>query len=82
MFGIGGQEIVMLLVLGMLLFGATHLPRLGRSAGKTVTEFKRGLQGIEDDIEGAGNPRTSRVESESVRPPRRINHSGPGAVSV
>jgi sec-independent protein translocase protein TatA len=82
MFGIGGQEIVLLLVLGMLLFGATHLPRLGRSAGKTVTEFKRGLQGIEDDLESAGSPKISRVEPEPARPPRRTTHSAGSEVSV
>ncbi len=82
MFGIGGQEIVMLLVLGMLLFGASHLPRLGRSAGKTVTAFKNGLQGIEDDIESAGNPKTSRVEPEPIRPPQRLTQSAGSAVSV
>ena len=80
MFGIGGQEIVMLLVLGMLLFGATHLPRLGRSAGKTVTEFKRGLQGIEDDIESAETAKAATPEP--VRPPQRITNPGPPAVGV
>jgi len=39
--GLGTQEIMLLLVLGVLLFGR-NLPQLGRSLGKTVTEFKRG----------------------------------------
>lgn len=82
MFGIGGQEIVLLLVLGMLLFGASHLPRLGRSAGKTVTEFKRGMKGLEDEIESAGAPASPGTEPELVRPPQRITHPGPNAASV
>ena len=49
-FGLGTQEIMLLLVLGVLLFGR-NLPSLGRSLGKTVTEFKRGVKGLEDDFE-------------------------------
>ena len=45
--GLGTQEIMLLLVLGVLLFGR-NLPQLGRSLGKTVTEFKRGVKGLEE----------------------------------
>ena len=66
---------MLLLVLGVLLFGR-NLPQLGRSLGKTVTEFKRGVKGLEDDIEptAGGAPRT--VEPEPVRPPQRVTSSG------
>lgn len=76
MMGIGGPEIVLLMVLGLLLFGASQLPRLGRSAGKTITEFRRGVQGLEDEIENASAPTITRVEPELVRPPQRITDSG------
>jgi len=81
MFGIGGQEIILLLVLGVLLFGA-NLPRLGRSVGKTVKEFKHGVQGLEDDIENVGNPTTARPAPEPARPPQPITNPGPSAVGV
>ena len=45
MFGLGGQEILLLLVLGVLLFGR-KLPDIGRSLGKTMVEFKKGMKGI------------------------------------
>ena len=69
--GLGTQEIMLLLVLGVLLFGR-NLPQLGRSLGKTVTEFKRGVKGLEDDFEptAGGTPKT--VEPEPVRPPQRV----------
>lgn len=77
-FGLGTQEIVLLLVLGVLLFGR-NLPSLGRSLGKTVTEFKRGVKGLEDDMEptpgGGGTPRS--VEPEPVRPPQRVTSTAP-----
>ena len=72
-FGLGTQEIMLLLVLGVLLFGR-NLPSLGRSLGKTVTEFKKGVKGLEDDLE----PTTSRtIEPEPVRPPQRVTSTAP-----
>ena len=46
----GGYEWVILLVLGLLIFGR-RLPEVGRSLGKSIVEFKRGIKGIEDEIE-------------------------------
>jgi len=42
-FGI--QEIVLLLVLLLLIFGAKRLPELGRSLGRGMREFKEGVTG-------------------------------------
>lgn len=46
----GGSEWVILLVLGLLIFGR-RLPEVGRSLGKGIVEFKRGIKGIEDDVD-------------------------------
>src|SRR3954469_9014370 len=76
--GLSTQEIMLLLVLGVLLFGR-NLPQLGRSLGKTVTEFKRGVKGLEDDFEptagGANVPRA--VARGRARPPQRVTSSAP-----
>ena len=75
-FGLGTQEIMLLLVLGVLLFGR-NLPALGRSLGKTVTEFKRGVKGLEDDMEPTAGGATRAIEPEPVRPPQRVTSSAP-----
>ena len=75
-FGLGTQEIMLLLVLGVLLFGR-NLPSLGRSLGKTVTEFKRGVKGLEDDVEPTAGGAPRAVEPEPVRPPQRVTSSAP-----
>lgn len=52
MFGsIGMQEIVLVLFILLLLFGAKRLPELGESLGRGIREFKRGLSEIKEDIE-------------------------------
>lgn len=52
MFGsIGMQEIVLVLFILLLLFGAKRLPELGESLGKGIREFKRGVSEIKEDIE-------------------------------
>lgn len=51
--GIGPWEIAVILVIALLIFGR-RLPDVGRSLGRSIIEFKKGLKGIEDDIEGAG----------------------------
>ena len=46
----GHTEWIVLLVLGLLIFGR-RLPEVGRSLGRGIVEFKRGIKGIEDDVE-------------------------------
>jgi len=48
MFGLGMGECVVLCVLGLLLFGSL-LPRMARSLGSSVAEFRRGTRGLEEE---------------------------------
>lgn len=49
-------EWIMIAAIGLLLFGK-RLPEVGRSLGKGIVEFKKGLKGIEDDVDvAAANP--------------------------
>ena len=50
MFGIGPMEMMIVGVIALLLFGK-RLPEVARSLGKGIVEFKRGIHGIEDDIQ-------------------------------
>lgn len=48
----GWAEMMMVAAVGLLIFGR-RLPEVGRSLGKGIVEFKRGLRGIEDEVEEA-----------------------------
>ena len=63
MENIGFSEILLILVVVLLLFGAKRLPEVGSSIGKGIREFKRSLSDIQDTIssnpnEGSAAPRS------------------------
>ncbi len=43
MFGLGYQELLIVLVIVLVLFGASRLPELARSLGSSVNQFKKGI---------------------------------------
>jgi sec-independent protein translocase protein TatA len=45
MFGIGMQELLLILLALILLLGAKKIPQLARGLGQSVNEFRRGLSG-------------------------------------
>ncbi len=51
MFGINHTEILIILAVMVLLFGASRIPELGKSLGTGIREFKNGLRTINEDDE-------------------------------
>ena len=45
----GGWEWIIIALFGLLLFGK-RLPDVGKSLGRSIVEFKKGLKGVEDEI--------------------------------
>jgi len=50
-FGIGIQELLVILLICLLIFGAAKLPEIGRALGKTIKEFKKSMKEIDSDEE-------------------------------
>lgn len=48
----GGYEVLLIAFVALLIFG-NRLPTIMRSLGKSVTEFKKGVSGIEEEIDKA-----------------------------
>ncbi|MFH1499347.1 MAG: twin-arginine translocase TatA/TatE family subunit [Verrucomicrobiota bacterium] len=51
--GVGGPELVLILVVALLLFGGKGMPNMARTVGKTLREFKKATSGIEEEIKRA-----------------------------
>jgi sec-independent protein translocase protein TatA len=51
MFGLGGPEIILIVAVFVVLFGAKSIPQLARGLGKGIREFKDATSGIKKSIE-------------------------------
>jgi sec-independent protein translocase protein TatA len=63
---IGAPELIIILVIVLLLFGASRLPEIARSLGKSSKEFKKGMQEgtADDEAEAATEPRPTEKPAE------------------
>ncbi|MGY2892414.1 Sec-independent protein translocase subunit TatA/TatB [Deinococcus sp. UYEF24] len=50
---LGFPEIMIILVVALLVFGPKKLPDLGKSLGNGIREFRKGTQGLKDELEGS-----------------------------
>lgn len=71
----GGMEMVVILLIAVLLFGANKIPKLARSTGEAMGEFKKGRQEVEQELEElqegevegpSEEPTTERTTTEST----------------
>lgn len=62
----GGPELLVILLLAVLLFGANKLPALARSSGQAIGEFKKGRDEIESEIREAAKASETRADEESA----------------
>ncbi len=67
--GIGAQEILLILLIILLLFGARKIPEIARGLGKSMSEFKKGLKEVDEEIK-------KEEEPEKREPPEKKDLAG------
>ncbi len=71
-FGLpGGTEIIVIGIIALLLFGS-RLPKVAKSMGKSIVEFKKGIKGVQDEIEDASDD----------APPSPVDDASPSPVDA
>ena len=61
----GGPELLLIVAVVVLLFGASKLPKLARSMGSATGEFKKGRQEVEEELEGMQGDSEEEVATEA-----------------
>lgn len=56
---LGFGEVAIILIVALLLFGPSKLPQLGKAAGQTLHEFKRGMKGVMEEDDAAKEKKSS-----------------------
>ena len=68
MFGLGMQELLIILVIALVIFGPGKLPQIGSGLGKAIRDFKKGVSG--EDAEEKPKEEDSVKEEETRKIPR------------
>jgi len=65
---LGFPEIMIILVVALLVFGPKKLPDLGRSLGNGIREFRKGTQGLKDELEGSMKDQPAQAAPQAMQP--------------
>ena len=64
----GGPELLVILLIAVLLFGANKIPKLARSSGEAIGEFQKGREEVEQELEEIRQKKErDRTEAEQAR---------------
>jgi sec-independent protein translocase protein TatA len=87
LFNLGGGEIILILALVLILFGAKKLPELARGLGTGIKEFKKATHDVTDELSSAMDdtpppkrslpPGSSTQSSQSVEAEQTVPQSTP-----
>jgi len=63
MFNIGPGELILILLILLILFGAKRLPEIGRALGKSLAEFKKGMQEAKEEMKDSSHNEDVKKEN-------------------
>ena len=87
MFGIGGQELIIILVLALIILGPKKLPDIAKSLGRALGEFQRATDDLKKEMDQATDlspakpaekePGERKVEQQEEEPPEENQEKKP-----
>ncbi len=79
MFGIGAQELMIIFLIVLLLFGANRIPEIAKGLGRGIRDFKRATREIDDEVRSSDDDRRRINERPvSTPPPSETSSTRPG----
>ena len=66
MFGIGMGELILILIVGLIVFGPSKLPEVGRAIGKGLREFRKAQAALTASLEESASEPPKKSEPEKV----------------
>jgi sec-independent protein translocase protein TatA len=84
LFNLGGGEIILILALVLILFGAKKLPELAKGLGTGIKEFKKATREVTDEVQNAVDETPApvkRIPSQTPQgePQKTVAHTPPGS---
>ena len=64
-FGIGPMEIILILIIGLIIFGPEKLPQIGRDLGKTLRSFKKATTDISAEVSRELEKEKEEIDSDT-----------------
>jgi sec-independent protein translocase protein TatA len=71
--GIGAQELILIFLVILLLFGARRIPEIASGLGKGLREFKKAMRETQNEIEKAGDEKKTEDEKGKDESPDKKN---------
>ena len=76
-FGIGGMEVVLILAVILILFGAKKIPELAKGLGSGIKEFKKATKEVTDEIHNSTDTATTVTPAQKLPPANTAAQSQP-----
>lgn len=75
-FGLGGWEVVLILAVVLILFGAKRLPELARGLGSGIKEFKKATREVTEEIQNVAEDKPQPpAKPAAALPPQTVSQS-------
>ena len=82
MFGIGVPELILILVVGLVVFGPGKLPEMGRSLGKGIREFRKASNALTAAINAPEPPPAPPAAAPAAQPAAQATAETPAAAPM